>query len=774
MIWADREAKKLKERNKTLEWVDDMKTPSGRIHVGSLRGVVIHDLVYKCLNEIDVPSKFTYVFNDLDPMDAIPSYLEYSKWQQYEGVPLCNIPSPEKGYDSFAEYYAKEFINTFEKINCRPEIVWSSNLYRSGKMNNVIKEILDQSDKVRDIYMKVAKAHKPNDWFPIQAICENCGKIGTTVVHKWDGKHIFYTCQPHLVKWAKGCGHEGKITPFDGNAKLVWRLDWPAYWKVIGVTIEGSGKDHMSAGGSYDMASAICREVLNTEPPHAVPYEWFTIGGKKMSSSKGVGYSAKDILEILPPEVARFLIVRTPIQTHLDFDPMKPDTVPNLFDDYDRCMNAYFLKIQNKLPTGKKGEVFSDFARIIELSEVKPLPDTPMYLPRFRTIVNMVRAKADVIAHETQQKGSALTAEERSLLEERVVFAEKYIEDLKRNTDIQSHHTSHNIKELPKSEILFLRAFKKRLEEMKEPQAEAIKKALFESIGEVGLSVKQAFNAFYMSVIGASHGPHANELILELGPAEVIQRIDKTIEVSEKKENVFSSIQKFSNPEIFSIDPAVASRYPSISIGIAVIKNVKIQKTFQTLQKEIDEFISGMKNMTNESISALPEVLSYRKLYKEMGIDWHSRRPSPEALLRRISKGKGLYNVNTCVDAYNLVVMKNRVSVGAFDYDKINFPTVLRFPRKGEKILLLGDTEPTEYDEKELAYFDKTGGYNIDFNYRDAQRTAVSESTTNLYLNVDGIYDVTPQKVYQSLKESIEIIQKYCGGIVEKMGLLSV
>jgi len=38
-----------KETNQTQLHVDDMKTPSGRIHTGSLRGVVLHDLVAKAL-----------------------------------------------------------------------------------------------------------------------------------------------------------------------------------------------------------------------------------------------------------------------------------------------------------------------------------------------------------------------------------------------------------------------------------------------------------------------------------------------------------------------------------------------------------------------------------------------------------------------------------------------------------------------------------------------------------------------------------------------------
>jgi DNA/RNA-binding domain of Phe-tRNA-synthetase-like protein len=58
------------------------------------------------------------------------------------------------------------------------------------------------------------------------------------------------------------------------------------------------------------------------------------------------------------------------------------------------------------------------------------------------------------------------------------------------------------------------------------------------------------------------------------------------------------------------------------------------------------------------------------------------------------------------------------------------------------------------------------GGYNLNFNYRDAQRTAVSESTKNILINVDGIYDITAEMVKQVLDETIEIITRYCGGVV--------
>jgi DNA/RNA-binding domain of Phe-tRNA-synthetase-like protein len=235
-----------------------------------------------------------------------------------------------------------------------------------------------------------------------------------------------------------------------------------------------------------------------------------------------------------------------------------------------------------------------------------------------------------------------------------------------------------------------------------------------------------------------------------------------------------SQFADFNNKEIFTIDDEVRRKYPSINIGIAVIKNVRIEKSNPELRESINEFINSRSALTNEEIGSYPEIISYRKVYKEMGVDWHSKRPSPEALLRRISKGKSLYQINTCVDAYNLVVMRNRVSSGAFDLDKISFPTVLRFPKEGEKILLLGDEVPTKYDIRELAYFDNEGGYNIDLNYRDAQRTAVSTDTKNILINIDGIYEITREQVKKTLQETIEEIIKYCGGTLETAGILSV
>lgn len=531
MIWVDREAKKIKEtKGNTHQHVDDMKTPSGRVHVGALRGVLIHDIVHKALVDQGVSSEYTYVFNDLDQMDAIPSYLDKEIWEKYSGMPLCNIPSPVEGYENFAQYYAQEFVKAFETINCHPEVIWSSQLYRSGKMNDVIKEGLDNAAVIRKQYEEIAKAPKKDNWYPYQVICEKCGKSGTTTVTDWDGELVSYMCEENKAKWANGCGHTGKTSPFNGNGKFLWKVDWAAHWKVLGVTIESSGKDHMSKGGSYDLSSGIAEHAFHYTPPNSLGgYEWFTIGGTKMSSSKGIGTSAIEAAtELLPPELLRFLLVRTPIERAIDFNPYG-DTIPNLFDDYDRCMSAYYDKEEAKLPDGKQGEVLSDFARIYELSQIKQIAKNRMYVPRFRTIVNILRSHKDVITYCEDQVKRPLSQDEKELIKERIKYVERYL--IKYVASPQTIHqtnpiNNHSLNNIQKK---FLREIAVELADKKSTDRDEIQEIVFSTIKKGDYNPKESFKALYLTLTGKEFGPKIADLILNMGVANVLTSIQKSL-----------------------------------------------------------------------------------------------------------------------------------------------------------------------------------------------------------------------------------------------------
>ena len=672
-------------------------------------------------------------------------------------MPLYKVPSPVEGFKSYADYYAQEFIDVFTAIGCNSEILWASDLYLSGKMNPLIKICLDKAEVIRGIYEELYKRKLASDWFPFSVFCPKCGKQSTTRVFDWDGEKVSFVCEIEKVKWTKGCGFKGEISPFssiDGVVgKLPWKVEWPCKWKAIGVTVEGAGKDHMSRGGSHDLASLVCKRVLNYPVPYPVGYEFFLVGGRKMSSSKGLGSSSSEMLEILPPELLRFLMVKTKINQAINFDP-SGDTIPKLFDDYQKAADAYY---------NKKDE---DLARIFELSQVNKPQKPPIV--RFSQLVHWVQMPN--MEQEIKKEN----------LGEWVKYARIWLE--KYAAESEKFEVQKQLPDTAKSLSLAQKEYLKKIasELEKKWDAEEFQKKLYEWSKEISLPSKDAFAAIYLSLIGKDHGPKAGWLILSLEKEFVQKRFEEAAHLRV----ILNSVQDLVSvempklirhdkvrPEIFSIDQNLKQKFPSVSIGIAIIKGVDIKKSDSNLEKEKKELLKSLEGLITEELGKYPEVQSYRKLYKATGIDWHSRRPSPEALLRRVALNKGLYTINTCVDAYNLIVMKHRVSIGAFDLDTIKFPTALRFAREREEILLLGDKESTKYKNGEIAYFDKKGGYNIDFNYRDAQRTAVQLTTKNLYINVDGVYDITPQQVEKSLQEACDKIIKYCGGKLDLFGI---
>jgi lysyl-tRNA synthetase class 1 len=522
MFWADRVAKEIIESGKYKPyWVDDMKTPSGRIHVGSLRGVVIHDLIFKALLAQNKKAKFTYVFEDHDPMDEVSCDLDRKKWSKYLGQPLFTVPSPDGKEANFAAYYVKEFKEVFNKIGCHPEIIWVSSLYKNGKMNKDIKICLDKAEIIRNIYKKLYKKKVPSDWYPFQVVCPKCSKESTTKVTNWDGSQVTFCCLPEAVPWTKGCGFCGKVSPYSDKktfaGKLPWKVEWAVKWKTIGVTIEGAGKDHMSDGGSHDVARLICEKVINYPTPYPISYEFFLIGGKKMSSSKGLGSSAYDVSKILPPYLLRFLMVRIQINHAINFDP-KGDTIPDLFDEYDRCAEAFF---EEKDPL---------LARIFFYSQIGKIPQKRFHLPRFRTLVSYLKQpNTDIHKEIEKDKGSVLNITERKILSERIQYAQKWLQNYASEEEIISvaptmPQIARNLSSLQKK---FLLEVIKMLEIGK--YGDDLQNRLYQKSKELKISPKEAFSAIYLSILGRPSGPKAGELLKTLDVNFVIDRLKEVI-----------------------------------------------------------------------------------------------------------------------------------------------------------------------------------------------------------------------------------------------------
>ena len=519
MFWADRIAgdilKRFEDKLSKGEpiIIRDEKTLSGRVHVGSMRGAAVHGAVAEALGKRGVAYTFLWEHNDFDVFDGIPSYLDQEKFEPYLGMLLKDVPSPDASAANNAEFYGKEFQKVIEDTGFKPTFYWGSEPYRSGKMDGVIREALDHAQDIARIYKEVSGGERKDTWLPINVVCPKCKKVATTEATQWDGETVLVNCYEKKAPYTKGCGFEGRVSPFGGNAKLPWKPEWAAKWKVHGVGVEGGGKDHSTKGGSRDVANHISTEVFGYDVPFDLPYEFFLVGGAKMSSSKGRGSSAKEISDLLPAKIFRLALLGKEINQAFNFDP-EGDTIPVLFDQYD------------KLALGYKTEKEDDYAKLFEYVGV-----TDSFTPRFSLVAFIAQMPhLDFFKEIEALKGSALTEGDKKEAEERKEYAlrwikayapEKFVFTLQQKTP----EAAQSLSEVQKKALSMLKEFIKGSPSM--PSGEDLHAKLHALKEEASISPADLFSAIYLSFLGKGYGPKAGWFLSVLDKNFVLKRLEE-------------------------------------------------------------------------------------------------------------------------------------------------------------------------------------------------------------------------------------------------------
>jgi len=274
------------------------------------------------------------------------------------------------------------------------------------------------------------------------------------------------------------------------------------------------------AGGSRDRSNEIYRAVWKKEPPLGLAHEFFNLGGKKMSTSKGVGATAVELVRIYPPEFTRFLMLRTHPKRHVEFDPAGP-TLPRLVDDYDRAADAYV------------SEPESDLGKVWRLSQVSPDPEPPGFRVRLSLLADWLQIPSVVPEREAEaRKGSPLTAAELRELRRRLELAKVWLERWAPEEAKFSVAPSlpAAAADLTPAQRAFLGKVRDEIGRITDP--EAMHARLYEIAKEVGLQqdgrvTQEGFAAIYIALLGTRHGPRAAWLIVALDPELVRRRFDE-------------------------------------------------------------------------------------------------------------------------------------------------------------------------------------------------------------------------------------------------------
>ncbi len=520
VFWAERIAGEIKNRKnfffikeplpKIKKWsVKSSSSLSGVLHIGRLSDLIRGEAVSRALQKEGFKHDFIYVTEDMDPLRKVPKGVP-QKFEEFIGMPVSDVPDPFGCHKSYAEHFVSAFFEVLDGfLFSKPKVFSMREEYKKGNFTDSVEALLKNSEKVKQIIESKQDSKVEERWAPWKPICEECGKLQTTVLTKTEGLNLEYKCQDYRFEKtvARGCGFEGKADLGGGNGKLVWKSEWAAQWKRWAVCSEGAGKEYEAKNSAFWVNAEICEKILKFPMPVPIFYEHLMVDGKKMSASLGNVIYPKDWLQVARPETLKHLFMKRIMKSRS----FSWKDVPNLELEFDRAVS-------------EKGN------KLVLYSRVKGREISPVQVD-YSTIASLVQLFDDngMLIKKLSSAGlisKRLGKEERSRLVEGIEKAREWVEKYAPKELKLSFLEKLSKREKTSMEQDARKLLPKLAKEI-EPKdnAEQIQQMIFETAKSNNLKPKQLFKAVYLALTGKESGPRAGLLILALGKEKCLARL---------------------------------------------------------------------------------------------------------------------------------------------------------------------------------------------------------------------------------------------------------
>lgn len=212
--------------------------------------------------------------------------------------------------------------------------------------------------------------------------------------------------------------------------------------------------------------------------------------------------------------------------------------------------------------------------------------------------------------------------------------------------------------------------------------------------------------------------------------------------------------------------------FPQAEIAVVLAKGIQNTEDYVAdARREINELLKqsgkeATKYLTEEVFSENNVISVWRKAYQQFKTK-KGVRCSIEALLKRIEKGTGVSPINPLVDIYNAVSLTYGLPCGGEDIDTFQGDLLLAKAVGGELFLALGDEENDNALPGEVIYKDEGGAVCRCWNWRDGQRTMLTENTVNAFLIIESVDPDKRNDLEAAAASLAELTKKYLGGDTE-------
>lgn len=467
-------------------------SPSGNIHAGNLREVLVAEAVANALRAKGLAVRFVFHADTMDPLRKIsPGVPE--DFERYIGYSLSRVPDPEGCHDSYAEHFLAPFESALREMGVEIEVVRSHELYEGGFYKDVTREAIEKTAGLRDILQEVSGRKMPEHWSPF---------LPRTASGRLGGRVLEHLPEQHSVVYAGEDGWEESADYGRGEGKLGWRVELAARWKALGATFEPFGKDHTSRGGSTDTADRMAREVFDYPVPGRYEYEWIQLKGRgAMSSSKGIVLLPGEMLEVMPPGALRRMVLGRDPARALDLD---------LGAGFSRFMDEWKADHEkNPVP----------FAHLV-------------------TVAQTVGDDADAAAAMLRRGGYEEAEEDVEKLRRDLRYARNWARGLfapeSYRIGVAREEVPPETAELDEEQRRYLGSVAGRLRDgMGGEEAQDL---LYSTAVELGVKPKRAFAAVYIALLGKKSGPKAGPFVAGLGAPFVRERFRRVSGVTPSSE----------------------------------------------------------------------------------------------------------------------------------------------------------------------------------------------------------------------------------------------
>ena len=512
MHWAEVIAEKIAD-NCDNPVIATGISPTGIIHVGSLREPITGEAVRSAVEAKGKKARLFYLIDSFDPLRECYPFLP-KEYEKYVGMPISRIPCPCGKHRNYAHHFVQPFLDAVKSLEINCEVIWTHELYSEGKFTKCIDDAMTKREEVVKILHEVTGKEENNNYAPFKPVCEKCGRFADPVLDTYKFPTVEYYCK---------CGFHGFCDIRTGEGKLTWRLEWPAKWTIFGTSAEPFGKDHAAAGGSYDSGKRIVSEIYGGEAPIPIPYEFVQLknggGVVQMHKSKGCPVTGLDAIQMTPPEVLNYMFLRVLPSRTIDYD--YGMGILDMADEYDRMEQKYFAK------EWKESE--DNTVRAYEIAQHNHVPaKMPIQVP-YRHLVSIVQMTTnfkevlDVLSRNTSFQGA--TDEDIKRLWRRCECVKFWLNgfapDAVKFTVLQ---TVPNTDSISMNEKIFFQALVERMNDCNWT-AEEINDIISEKSKSTPIGSKSAYASLYRIFIGKDRGPRLGFFLSSLDKKFVINRL---------------------------------------------------------------------------------------------------------------------------------------------------------------------------------------------------------------------------------------------------------